>query len=296
MRSTERFPFAALLCGAVGIGFAPIFVRLSELGPSATAFYRLFFALPLLWLWMGWERRPRQPQSEPRVSENVCSRWFFVVAGLSFAADIALWHWSIKLTTVANATLLANFTPLFVTAGARFFFRERITFPLLAGIVLALVGGAMLVQASFHVTSRHVWGDAVALMAAVFYAGYLLAVKQLTQSFSTSTIMAWCGLVTSLALLAVTLLSRESLVATHATAWILLVALALISQVVGQGFITYALAHLPASFSSVSLFLQPVVATALAWILLSEPLSGLQILGGCAVLSGIVIASRWKRG
>src|SRR5262245_25551579 len=249
MRSAKRLAFAALLAGAVGIGFAPIFVRLSELGPSATAFYRLFFALPAFWLWFGWEqgRTPTQPET----AKTSCSRWLFVLSGLCFAADMALWHWSIKLTTVANATLLANFAPLLVAAGARIFFRERITFPLLAGMALAVVGGALLVRASLHLTLRHAWGDAVALMAAVFYAGYLLAVKRLTRSFSTAAIMAWSSLVTSPALLVVTLLSKESLIATRATGWMVLVALALVSQVGGQGMITFALSHLPASFSAV---------------------------------------------
>ena len=108
--------------------------------------------------------------------------------------------------------------------------------------------------------------------------------------------MGWTGLVTSPALLLVTLLSRESLVATHALGWIVLIALALISQVAGQGFVAYGLAHLPASFSAVTLLLQPVVATLLAWVILSEPLGVLQGLGGCAILAGIAVASQWRRG
>src|SRR5262245_44815068 len=296
MRSAKRLAFAALLAGAVGIGFAPIFVRLSELGPSATAFYRLFFPLPAFWLWFGWERRRTPTQPETAKTSCSCSRWLFVVSGLCFAADMALWHWSIKLTTVANATLLANFAPLLVAAGARIFFQERITFPLLAGMALAVVGGALLMRASLHLTLRHAWGDVVALTAAVFYAGYLLAVKRLTRSFSTAAIMAWSSLVTTPALLVVTLLSKESLIATRATGWMVLVALALVSQVGGQGMITFALSHLPASFSAVSLYLQPVVAATLAWVLLNEPLSILQVLGGCAVLAGIVVASQGARG
>ena len=61
-----RLAFLALLTGATGIGFAPILVRLSETGPSATALFRLLFALPLIWIWMLWERRtgtPPQPRT-----------------------------------------------------------------------------------------------------------------------------------------------------------------------------------------------------------------------------------------
>src|SRR3972149_1379480 len=112
---SARIALGALFGGAAGIAFAPIFVRLSELGPSATAFWRLALALPVLWLWMRIEGRglgaPRQPSSftdYPRL----------IVAGLFFFAGPSVWHWAITLTSVANAALLAHFPPLFVTLGA----------------------------------------------------------------------------------------------------------------------------------------------------------------------------------
>ncbi|MBM3516387.1 MAG: EamA/RhaT family transporter, partial [Alphaproteobacteria bacterium] len=74
----------ALLVGALTVGSAPIFVRLSELEPSATAFYRLLLALPVLFLWSetGVARRPRR---RPRPGEAV----LLVLAGLFFAGDLA---------------------------------------------------------------------------------------------------------------------------------------------------------------------------------------------------------------
>ncbi len=80
----------------------------------------------------------------------------FAVAGLCFAGDLAFWHWSIKLTSVANSTLLTNFAPFFVTLGARFLFLERITLFLLGGMFLAFLGGAMLVGASIKLTTAHI--------------------------------------------------------------------------------------------------------------------------------------------
>ena len=118
-----RLAFIALLAGAIGIAFAPIFVRLSEVGPSATAFYRLFLALPILWLWMTMEGRKTAAPTPP---VNARDYWQLLIAGLFFAADLAIWHWSIKFTSVANATLFANFAPIFVTLGARVLFGERI--------------------------------------------------------------------------------------------------------------------------------------------------------------------------
>jgi drug/metabolite transporter (DMT)-like permease len=97
------------------------------------------------------------------------------------------------------------------------------------------------------------------------------------------------------ALLPVTLLSGERLLALSLSGWAVLIGLALISQVGGQGMITFALAHLPAPFSSVSLLLQPPVAALLAWLILQEPLSLGQGIGGLIILTGIILARLGSR-
>ena len=126
----------------------------------------------------------------------------------------------------------------------------------------------------------------------MFYAGYMLAVKKLRADFSTATVMAWSAAAGAIALLPLALVSGESIIATTAYGWGVLLALALLSHVGGQSLIAYALAHLPAAFSSVSLLLQPVAAALLAWLILSEALGLLQGLGGAVVLAGIALARR----
>src|SRR5262249_7574544 len=133
---------------------------------------------------------------------------------------------------------------------------------------------------------------ALAALAAVFYAGYLLTLKQLRRSFSTAAIMAWSGLVCCPGFLLVAVLSGDTLLPATARGWCVLVALALLSHVGGQTLIAYAFGHLSASFSSVSLLLQPLVAALIAWGLLSEPLSLWQGSGGLIVLAGIFLASQ----
>ena len=102
---SARIALIALLAGALGIAFSPIFVRLSELGPTATAFYRVAFAVPALYVWIRLE-----PKGGPRARKPSTRSDFLrlTAAGLFFAGDLAFWHWSIKFTSVANATLLAN--------------------------------------------------------------------------------------------------------------------------------------------------------------------------------------------
>ncbi len=284
-----RFAFGALLAGAAGIGFAPVLVRLSEVGPSATAFFRILFALPLLWVWLGIERE-KSPSS--RTPVNRSDYLWLGSAGLFFSGDLAVWHWSLQFTSVANSTLLTNFAPIFVTLGARFLFAEKISRVFVIGMLLALGGAVLLVGASFNLNVRHLLGDVLAIGTALFYAGYLLAVKHLRHSFSSATIMAWSGLVSCPALLLIAVCSGENLLAATAGGWWVLIGLALISHVGGQTLIAYAFGHLPASISSVSLLLQPVVAAAVAWLVLHEPLSFPQGVGGLVVLAGITLASQ----
>lgn len=284
-----RSALAALLLGAAAIAFAPIFVRLSELGPSATAFWRLAFSLPALWFWYALERRRLPPSGRP---VKRADRAGFVLAGLFFAGDLAVWHWSLQLTSVANATLLPNFAPVFVTLAGFLLFGERFSRLFLAGMAIAIGGAVVLMGESLDLGPSHLLGDALALATALFYAGYIVCVGRLRARHGTARIMAWSGLVTCLVLLPVAVASGERLIAETARGWAVLLALGLFSHALGQSLIAYALAHLPAAFSSVGLLLQPALAALLAWLLLAEPLGSWQAAGAVIILAGIVLARR----
>ena len=229
---------------------------------------------------------------KPECPRPVCGKDFLLLsaAGLLFTADLAVWHWSLQFTTVANSTVLTNVAPLFVTAGAWLVLSERITMSFIAGMMLAMGGATLLASASLNLSVRSLWGDALALATALFYAGYLLAVKSLRRSFSTVTVMAWSGLVSCLGLFLVARLSGEVFWPRTPRGWSVLVALALLSHVGGQALIAFGLGHLPASFSSVSLLWQPAVAAPLAWLILKEPIGLAQGVGGVVVLGGILLA------
>jgi drug/metabolite transporter (DMT)-like permease len=273
-----------LFAGATGIGCAPLLVRWSEVGPSATAFYRVLFALPVLWVWVRWDAaNARDKGNQPALPFSLLAG-----AGAFFTADLALWHWSLQYTTVANSTLLTNLAPIFVTLGAFWLFRERVGTKYLAGMLLALGGAGLLVGKNIE-TPRG-FGDALALATAFFYAGYQLSVKQLRRGLSTPTIMLWSGAVATIGFLAVAAVSGEDLVPESARGWLVLVGLAIVSHLGGQTLIAYAVGHLPVGFSSIGLLSQAVVAAALGWIVLGEPLGGLQALGGALLLVGIALA------
>lgn len=277
--------FAALLAGATFIALSPIFVRISEVGPTATAFWRVALALPLLWPSFALFAAP--PHRAARHG------MLLLAAGFAFAGDLAFWHWSIRYTSVANSTLLANLASIFVTFAAWLFLRQKPSATFLLGLAAALVGVGMLVRTSLQFSSTALLGDALGVATAVFYAGYLLAVKALRdRACTTLWVMATTSTLSALLLLPLALASGEALFPQSAAGWWKLVGLAWISQCAGQGLIAYALAHLRASFSSVSLLFQPVMAALFAWLLLGEPLVPLQVGGGAVVLVGIYLARR----
>lgn len=275
----------ALLVGASCIALSPIFVRLSEVGPTATAFWRVAFAVPFLWFFYLLKAKSHASYS---------GRWLLLVAaGFAFAGDLAFWHSSIQLTSVANSTLLANLASIFVTLAAWIFLRQTPTGIFLAGLAAALAGVAMLVKTSLEFSATGLLGDALGLVTAMFYAAYILAVKGLRDRGETALrLMAVTSTLTAVILLPVALASGEPMLPHTAYGWTILLGLALISHAAGQGLIAYALAHLPATFSSVGLLLQPVIAAFFAWVLLGEPLVALQIAGGLVVLLGIYLARR----
>ena len=287
--SARSSAVAALLAGAVAIAASPLFVKVSETGPVATAFWRVALALPVLWAWSALGTRDH-------VESFAANRRLMIATGLLFAGDLAVWHWSIVLTSVANATLLANLAPIFVTLGVWLWYRRRPSGAFLGGMTVALGGVGALLGGDFSLSGRELAGDFLGVITAMFYGGYQLAVSRVRARASTASIMAWSGLVTACVLLPVALASGEQVLPVTAIGWVKLIGLALISQAAGQSLIAYAMAHLPATFSSVGLLLQPVVAALFAWALLGEALGPLAIAGGIAVLAGIAIAHRAEVG
>ena len=287
--TANRLAFAALIAGAMGIAFSPIFVRLSDLGAPVTAFWRPALAVPVLLLWVAFHTNGPTPERTPPTRGDVV---LLVLSGFMFAGDLFFWHWSVQFTSVANSTLLANFAPIFVTLGSWLLFKERFTPTFLAALGLGIGGAVVLMGDSLTIGVDNLFGDALALVTALFYGGYIIVVGRLRARFSTAVIMCWSSIVTSAFLLPMALLYDGPMLTLKLYGWAMLLGLGLVSHAGGQSLIAYALAHLPAAFSSLSLLVQPVASAVLAWIILDESIGAWQVVGGAIVMTGILLARR----
>ncbi len=280
-RRREGIALAALALGAVAMGASPLFVRMADVGPFASAFWRTALALPFLALWAATERR---------TARRAWSNRAVWLSGLMFAGDLFFWHLAILATTVANATFLATTAPLFVVAGAWFLLSERIQQRGLGGLALCLLGGAALVGHSYGFAPERLTGDFYGIVTAVFFAAYMLALRVARRDVPAGTLSFISAAITTAILFVVAYALEPRLLPQSAHGWTVLVALALISQVAGQGLLAFALGTLPAPFSSLVIFLEAVAAALFAWVILHEALAPMQWLGGILILAGIWIA------
>ncbi|NBQ24221.1 MAG: DMT family transporter [Verrucomicrobia bacterium] len=298
----QGLAFLALLSGAFCIGIAPILVRLSPLEALPTAFYRLLLALPCLWLWpwlISWHQQGNQSGGYPKLRHQggTGGHWgLIVLSGICFGLDMACWHEALHQTSVANATLLTNTAPLFVTIAAWFLFGERLPPFFLAGMVLTMVGGVMLTGFHLDGLGKPQQGDLMALLAAIFYAGYMLSVKRLRDSMDTMPLLARSGLFSTLTLGILCLIGNHKMLPSQGSGWLPLLGLALCGQVLGQGLIAFGFKHLPASFAALSLLLQPFVAALAAWLILNEAMTPVAFIGGALILAGILVSRRVSHG
>src|SRR5213078_3188617 len=158
----------ALVLGAIAMGASVLFVRWADVGPYASAFWRVFLALPFLFVWMRLENR--------RVGWQRLDR-AVLLAGLLFTGDLFFWHLAILGTTVANATFLATTAPIWVALGAWLVLSEAVGGRILVGLALCLLGGFALVGESYGFAPQRLLGDLYGVATACFFGAYVLAVR-----------------------------------------------------------------------------------------------------------------------
>lgn len=277
--------YIALGIGILSLSFSAMFVRWADAPGPITAFYRLFFSVFLL-----------LPFFVPRLKTNPSVRSSLVIfpllAGLFTACDLGLWTASLSFTTASNATLLGNTSPLWVALGTWLIFKRRLSRGFWRGLVIALVGAALIMGTDFILHPRFGIGDLMALFTGFFYGGYFLFTEKSRATFDPISHIWFVGIGASLTLFFINLVLHNPFSGFNTSTWLVFLATALVSQLIGYMSLAFALGHLPASVVSPTMILQPVVTTLLAIPLLGEIPTIWQGIGGLIALVGIYIVNQ----
>ena len=276
--------FILLAFGAMLIGFAPIFVKLSMLSSSAISFYRMFLALPFLFLLNYMHNK----KFFFRV-KNKKTILYAAFASLAFTTDLTLWHFSMDITSVSNATIIVNSAPIFVAILSFIIFKERLTKGFLLSFLVTYIGIVGLIYFSNNYVNGKLLGDILCLIAAFFYGVYLLVIARLGKENSLNIIFYttfFCCLFSIIPMM----IEGGNLIPSSSFEWLNLILMAFLCQFGGQYFITHAIGKISASGASIGLLMQPLTATILAAIIFSEILTSLQIVFALISLFGIYLA------
>jgi drug/metabolite transporter (DMT)-like permease len=290
---TPLIPVLLACLGAIFLGFSPIFVRMSDIGPLATGFYRMLFALPLLWVWMIWEEK-----KEKREHTHVCNIKDYLImglAGLFFALDLGLWNWSIGYTAIVNATLFNNTAAFFVPLLMWLLLSERQSKRFISAALFGFLGCILLAGESFTVSLQNLLGDIVSLGSGLMVALYVITIKKIRNYVSTGLLMFWTGIASVCGMAVITVMFHESFWPLTLTDFLSILGQALLVHVAGQGLLAYAMGKIPASYGALIMLLAPVTAAVLGWGIYSEYLSFTKMFG-IAIIMGSILAVRGNIG
>ena len=274
-----RCGVAALLVGSALLALGAMFVRMSDTGPIASAFWRMALALPLLAVMAHFG-----PKSSGRMTPALIV--IIAASGVLFAADLAAWHLGIMHTKVANATLFGNSAsfifPIYGFVVARVWPAKRQVLALL----MAAAGAGLLMGRSAELSPEHLVGDLLSLLAGVFYAAYFVAIARARETLAPLPLLAASTLASAVPLLILALALGEQIMPTN---WAPLIAMALCSQVIGQSLLTYALGRVSPLVIGLSLLTQPIVAALTGWLMFGEMLGPLDLVGAALVALALVL-------
>jgi drug/metabolite transporter (DMT)-like permease len=285
--------YLVLALGVFAIGWSALFVRWSNVPGWTSAFWRMTIAQLVFVPWALGARARHGTDVRPLHRAAV---WAAIIAGVFFAADLALFNTAVMVSSAANATLLGTNAPIFVALGAWLLYRDRPTRRFWAGFALSFLGMVAIVGHDLAKHPKLGLGDGFAVLGAACYAGYLLYVRRSRATMDALTFSAVSGVTASITLLVICLVIGTPLHGYPASSWWALLGLALVTQVIGHLSVAYSLGKLPVSVTSVALLGQAPITAILAVPLLGESLSALQILGGAMVLGGIYVVNRKSAG
>jgi drug/metabolite transporter (DMT)-like permease len=271
-----KFGLTALIIANICLSFGPWFVRQADVGPVASAFWRMALATPLLMLIA---RNTGQSARLTRTQAGI-----LLASGIFFAADLASWHLGIFHTKLANANLLGNAASFLLPIYGFIVAKAWPTRMQGMAIILAVLGAVLLMGRSYELSPQNFVGDLLCLAAGIFYTAYLVMMANMRGALAPWPTLAWSTLASCLPLLVFAVVTGETVWPTN---WTPLIILAVLSQVVGQGLLIYVLGRMPPLVLGLALLTQPIISATIGWWAYGEVLTLLDWVG--AALIGLAL-------
>jgi drug/metabolite transporter (DMT)-like permease len=204
--NTHSLALAALLVGGLVMGFSPVFVREAEVGAFASAFWRVLFALPLLYVWARIEKRQDPTSKSFAITPSL------LLAGVMFSGDLIFWHLAILNTTMANATFMVCLSPVWVAVFSGIFLNEPINKQAWLGLAICLIGLAMLINSSLTIDPSRLIGDIYGLITSFFLGFYFLAMRRGRRNLKSGALFFGSTVITTIVLLIAALAAGDRLI------------------------------------------------------------------------------------
>ena len=277
-------PKLALFFSIVAVSTASILIRMSGAPPLTIAFYRMLFSTFLLIpFFIGSDRLNRVKELGNRGLLNLFG------IGIVLAIHFATWITSLSLTSVASSVIFVHVDPIFVAIVSHFLFKERITGRTITGIIVAFAGATIIAVGDMGIGEMNFIGDMLALVGAVMLGLYILAGRRIRQDLDLVSYVTPVYATSALVLGVMSIATGTSLIGYSSNEYLLFMVIAIVPMIFGHTVYNWTLKYLTAPIVSISLLGEPVGASILAYIFLSEIPPLMTIVGGVVTLAGILI-------
>ena len=274
--------------GIIAISFSAIFIKWSHAEASVIAMYRLVITNLLLLPLIGKYKR--------EIAALTLRQWGLLgLTGISLGLHFLLWMGSLHYTTVASSTIILTFQPIAVMIGSFYFFRLRANRPMLLGMGIAVIGCIAIGVGDFNLSGTALVGDLFSFLSVIAISLNMLLGKHLREQISAYVYNFWVFAFAACALAIYNMAQHYSFGGYSQREWGLFLLLAIIPTLFGHYLFNWLLKYMNASVVSMAILGEPVVASFLAWQLLSEKMTPLQLVASLFILIGVWVFIRYGK-
>lgn len=291
MKYIEKHPMIMIVIGVIGISLSAIFVRFSEAPSAVTATFRLLWTVLLMTPVLLGKKEIRRELTQVDKKTALLS----IFSGISLAFHFFLWFESLAHTSVASSTTIVCTEVIWVSLGFCLFLKGKLSLKAAAAIAVTFGGSILIALADSSGGGTHLYGDILALLAAVAVAVYTLLGRIVREKVSTSVYTYIVYLSCAASLLIMCLVQKQGLFDYGVSSIIVGLLLAVFSTILGHSIFSWCLKFFSPSFVSASKLCEPVVAAIFAAFLFDEIPAPLQLLGSALILGGVIWYSRLEQ-